>query len=75
MGLVTTIRNYVDSLVHAYFLSRIGRSESTHVLSSLALTGLVMTDVITRHGRNGTVLFVSPAAEPLFGAKVQDLLG
>jgi cell cycle sensor histidine kinase DivJ len=34
-----------------------------------------MTDVITRHGRNGTVLFVSPAAEPLFGAKVTDLLG
>ena len=34
-----------------------------------------MTDVITRHGRNGTVLFVSPAAEPLFGAKVKDLLG
>jgi two-component system, cell cycle sensor histidine kinase DivJ len=34
-----------------------------------------MTDVITRHARNGTVLFVSPAAEPLFGAKVQELLG
>jgi two-component system, cell cycle sensor histidine kinase DivJ len=34
-----------------------------------------MTDVITRHGRNGTVLFVSPAAEPLFGAKVRELLG
>ncbi len=34
-----------------------------------------MTDVITRHGRNGAVLFVSPAAEPMFGAKVQDLLG
>ena len=34
-----------------------------------------MTDVITRHARNGTVQFVSPAAEPLFGAKVQDLLG
>jgi len=34
-----------------------------------------MTDVITGHGRNGTVMFVSPAAEPLFGAKVQDLLG
>src|SRR4051812_9169581 len=34
-----------------------------------------MTDVITRHGRNGTVLFVSPAAEPLFGAKVQQLIG
>jgi cell cycle sensor histidine kinase DivJ len=34
-----------------------------------------MTDVITRHAGNGAVLFVSPAAEPLFGAKVQDLLG
>ena len=34
-----------------------------------------MTDVITRHAKNGTVQFVSPAAEPLFGAKVKDLLG
>jgi cell cycle sensor histidine kinase DivJ len=34
-----------------------------------------MTDVITRHGRNGAALFVSPAAEPLFGTKVSDLLG
>ena len=34
-----------------------------------------MTDVITRHGRNGAVGFVSPAAEPLFGAPVQELLG
>ena len=34
-----------------------------------------MTDVITRHGRSGAVLFVSPAAEPLFGARVQDLIG
>jgi two-component system, cell cycle sensor histidine kinase DivJ len=34
-----------------------------------------MADVITRHGRGGSVLFVSPAAEPLLGAKVADLLG
>jgi cell cycle sensor histidine kinase DivJ len=34
-----------------------------------------MTDVITRHGRNGAVLFVSPAAESLFGAKVAELHG
>jgi two-component system, cell cycle sensor histidine kinase DivJ len=34
-----------------------------------------MTDVITRHGRNGSVLFASPAAEPLFGAPVAELLG
>jgi cell cycle sensor histidine kinase DivJ len=34
-----------------------------------------MTDVITRHGRNGAVLFASPAAEPLFGTPVRALLG
>ena len=34
-----------------------------------------MTDVITRHGKNGAVLFVSPAAEPLFGASVNELTG
>ncbi|MGH6770504.1 MAG: PAS domain-containing sensor histidine kinase [Xanthobacteraceae bacterium] len=34
-----------------------------------------MTDVITRHARNGAVLFVSPAAESLVGAKAQELLG
>jgi cell cycle sensor histidine kinase DivJ len=34
-----------------------------------------MTDVITRHGRHGAVLFASPAAEPLIGAPVRGLLG
>ena len=34
-----------------------------------------MTDVITRHGRNGAVLFVSPAAQALFGARIEDLMG
>ena len=34
-----------------------------------------MTDVITRHGRNGAVLFVSPAAEPLFGVSISELAG
>jgi cell cycle sensor histidine kinase DivJ len=34
-----------------------------------------MTDVITRHGRNGAVLFLSPAAEALFGTKVGELHG
>ena len=34
-----------------------------------------MADVLTRHGRNGHVLFVSPAAEPVFGAKLHDLHG
>ena len=34
-----------------------------------------MTDVITRHGRDGAVLFVSPAAESLFGCRIVDLHG
>jgi cell cycle sensor histidine kinase DivJ len=34
-----------------------------------------ITDVITRHGRNGAVLFVSPAAESLFGVKASELSG
>jgi len=34
-----------------------------------------MTDVISRHGRSGTVQFVSPAAEALFGVKVTELMG
>lgn len=34
-----------------------------------------MTDAITRHGRNGRVLFASPAAESLFGAPVSALYG
>jgi len=34
-----------------------------------------MTDMITRHGRHGAVLFASPAAEPLLGVPVRGLLG
>ncbi|MDO9411393.1 MAG: PAS domain-containing sensor histidine kinase [Pseudolabrys sp.] len=34
-----------------------------------------MTDVISTHGRNGAVLFVSPAAESLFGVRPNDLSG
>jgi cell cycle sensor histidine kinase DivJ len=33
-----------------------------------------MTDVIVRHGRNGAVLFVSPAAEALLGVPVNELM-
>ena len=34
-----------------------------------------ITDVITRHGRDGAVLFVSPAAEELFGGRIGALHG
>jgi cell cycle sensor histidine kinase DivJ len=32
-------------------------------------------DVITRHGRNGQVVFVSPAAEPVLGVRLHELHG
>jgi cell cycle sensor histidine kinase DivJ len=34
-----------------------------------------ITDVITRHGPKGAVLFASPASESLFGASTMELLG
>ena len=34
-----------------------------------------MTDIVARVGRNGHVLFVSPAAEPLLGAELRALHG
>jgi cell cycle sensor histidine kinase DivJ len=34
-----------------------------------------MTDVISRHGKNGAVLFISPAAESLFGVRTSELTG
>ncbi len=34
-----------------------------------------MTDVIMRHGRDGAVLFVSPAADAMFGSSAATLLG
>jgi cell cycle sensor histidine kinase DivJ len=34
-----------------------------------------MTDTITRHGRDGAVVFMSPAGESLFGSRIGDLQG
>jgi cell cycle sensor histidine kinase DivJ len=34
-----------------------------------------MTDVIARHGPHGAIQFISPAAESLFGARIEDLHG
>jgi two-component system, cell cycle sensor histidine kinase DivJ len=34
-----------------------------------------MTDTITRHGRDGSVVFASPAGEALFGARIAELQG
>lgn len=39
------------------------------------LLALNMTDVISRHGSRGAVLFISPAAEAMFGAHLDELIG
>jgi len=62
----------VAPILIAFFLSRTERYAEEDQYRLLARN---MTDVITRHDRNGTVLFVSPAAERLMGAKARDLCG
>ena len=56
----------------------LARTGSRLVLSGEARYDLLarnMTDAVTRHGRNGAVLFVSPATESLFGAPPRELMG
>jgi cell cycle sensor histidine kinase DivJ len=56
-------------------MARVGSSLLRKEESRYRLLTANMTDVITRHGRNGSVLFVSPAAERLFRAQVHELTG
>ena len=109
----------VAPLALVYFIARTGRYGIAHVVSALALTGLVafliwhtgawsiaawlllvplelalagarllkgealnyreltqsITDVISRHTRNGAVTFISPAAARLFTSSPDDLMG
>jgi cell cycle sensor histidine kinase DivJ len=60
-------------LATVYFL---GRAAGNHAEEDrYRLLACNMADVITRHGRSGQVLFVSPAAAPLFGAMPRELHG
>jgi two-component system, cell cycle sensor histidine kinase DivJ len=56
-------------------LARAGSRLLTARDASYHLLARNMTDVITRHSRNGAVLFVSPAAESLFGVSPRELFG
>jgi two-component system, cell cycle sensor histidine kinase DivJ len=67
-----TVAWLVAPILIAFFLSRTGRYAEEDQYRLLARN---MTDVISRHDRNGAVLFVSPAAERLMGANVRDLHG
>jgi cell cycle sensor histidine kinase DivJ len=59
----------------AYLLGRASFRRNRAEEDRYRLLARNMSDVITRHGRNGHVLFASPAAEPVFGARLHDLRG
>jgi cell cycle sensor histidine kinase DivJ len=69
----------LTAIVIAWFLTRAGRDERAHVLLAeedrYRLLARNMSDVITRHARNGSVMFVSPAAEALLDVAARELLG
>jgi two-component system, cell cycle sensor histidine kinase DivJ len=56
-------------------LARTGFSLLSREEERYRLLARTMTDVITRHGKNGAVLTVSPVAEALFGVRAGELLG
>jgi cell cycle sensor histidine kinase DivJ len=63
------LREYVESLALAHLGPRHAEEDRYRLLAHN------MSDVITLHGRNGAILFISPPAEALFGARPQDLCG
>ena len=56
-------------------LSRLGERIALVGEARYHLLAQNMTDVITRHGRNAAVTFVSPAAEALLGVSAGELVG
>jgi cell cycle sensor histidine kinase DivJ len=60
------LRRYIESLA---------RSTRQAAEERYTLLARNMTDVITLHGRNREILFISPAAERLFGACAEDFRG
>jgi two-component system, cell cycle sensor histidine kinase DivJ len=75
VALSALLRNCFDRLVHLIAQQDARACARHREEEQYRLLARSMTDVITRHDHNGTVLFVSPVAERLVGAKVGDLCG
>jgi len=75
LGIVTAALYAAGLALGAEQLTRTGEGLRNAEEERYRLLARNMTDVITRHGRNGAVLFVSPAAEPLLGVPVNELVG
>ena len=63
----------IAPILLAWFLSRTGRYETAE--DRCRLLAMNISDVISRHHRNGAVQFISPAAETMLGTPVAQLLG
>jgi cell cycle sensor histidine kinase DivJ len=75
LGIVSSALYGTAIALRAGSLARAGSQLLSARDASYHLLARNMTDAITRHGRNGAVLFVSPAAESLFGVPPRELLG
>ncbi|MGH6726787.1 MAG: PAS domain-containing sensor histidine kinase [Pseudolabrys sp.] len=75
LGIISAALYATGLALGAEQLSRTGAGLLNAEEERYRLLARNMTDVITRHGRNGAVLFVSPAAEPLFGVRSNELAG
>ena len=74
-GVAFAVVHAVAVAISAEALARAGSSLREADEDRYRLLARATTDVITRHGRDGDVLFASPAAESLFGAPVAALHG
>lgn len=74
-GIAFAVVYAVALAISAEALTRAGASLRAAEADRYRLLAHAMTDVITRHGRDGDVLFASPAAESLFGAPAATLHG
>jgi two-component system, cell cycle sensor histidine kinase DivJ len=74
-GVAFAVVYAVALAVSAETLARAGSSLREAEADRYRLLAHATTDVITRHGSDGDVLFASPAAESLFGAPVAALHG
>jgi cell cycle sensor histidine kinase DivJ len=73
---ITSATLYAAALAFgAESLSRTGVALLNSEEDRYRLLARNMSDVISRHRRNGAVQFISPAAEPLLGTPVSRLLG
>lgn len=74
LGVVCAVA-YVSALVLAPVLCSVSARRSVSNDDRYRLLATNTSDVISRHGRNGAISFISPAAATILGAGVDELLG